>query len=963
MIRMSLKVCIALVAGFALATAGFAQGTQTATLTGTVTSNDGEPLPGVTITATSPALIGERSTVSGVNGDYIIKNLPPGNYTVRFALEGMQTVERTASLPLGGTARSDASMEVSAAEETIVVTGEAPSALETTTVGANLKKEQIEALAVVRTPTGIADLAPGLTDNTPVGGQVTINGAMAYDNAILVNGVNVQDPIFGQTNNLFIEDSIEETQVLTSGISAEYGGFTGGVVNAITKSGGNTFSGSFRVDLDKPEWRDETPFENDQGFEREGDMNKTYSVTLGGPIVRDRLWFFVAGRDAGTQEIPGTLRVSGISYVTTRENPRYELKFTGNIASNHSLQLSYINNDREDVNNVQLRPIDPNSLIPSGEFPNEGMNVTYSGVFTSNLFGELRYSEKAFQFKGLGGSGSNLVEDSPFYAYGYITGVSGLWNAPYFDATDPEDRDNEQWTAALSYFLSTKSMGSHDIKVGYDNFTVTRTGGNSQSSTNYVFGTDPLLDANGDLVFTADGKLIPVFEPGLSYLSLYLPTRGAQLDLQTQSFFVNDRWDVNANWSVNVGVRYEATDSEASGNISSVDTSVVTPRVGVSFDPQGNGKYKIDATYAQYAGRYNPSIFGRNTPVGNPLGIYYVYIGPAGSGRDFAPGYDVVNNYEAYSARAPTANLFFEDDIQSPVVDEISLSFGFQLPKGGWGKLTYVDRSTSDFVDDFISVDQGCTDVVVQGIAVGCFDNVVYRNTSGPQREYQGLQFQGQYRITDNWTVAGNWTYQLKNEGDYEGEGGQSIGATPFGNRPEIYPQNRVNPSGNFDDYQEHKIRAWTTYNLDFGRAGNLGVGLLFNYDSALTYSLTSTSSPTAQMRAANPGYRQLPNFTYFFGERGVGEFDDYYSFDLALNYSVPVWKSLEPWVKFEVRNLLNYDDPIRWTTTVRADTAGPRDEWGIPLNYIPSTSFGLAQANNHYIIPREYFISAGIRF
>ncbi|MDH4066269.1 MAG: carboxypeptidase regulatory-like domain-containing protein, partial [Acidobacteriota bacterium] len=330
MLRRTCHVCLALIAGFALATAGFAQGSQTATLTGTVTSVDGEPLPGVTVTATSPSLIGERVAVSGANGDYLVKNLPPGTYTVAFALEGMQTVERTANLPLGGITRSDATMEMTATVETLVVTGEAPSALESTTVGANFTKDTIDALPITRTPTNIAELSAGLTDNTPVGGQVAINGGLAYDNAILINGVNVQDNIFGQTNNLFIDDAIAETQVLTSGITSEYGGFTGGVINAITKSGGNEFSGSFRVDLDRAQWRDETPFEKERDITREGDLNKTYTATLGGPILKDRLWFFLAGREF-KRDTARTTDVGGQAFTTTSDNPRYEVKLTGNI--------------------------------------------------------------------------------------------------------------------------------------------------------------------------------------------------------------------------------------------------------------------------------------------------------------------------------------------------------------------------------------------------------------------------------------------------------------------------------------------------------------------------------------------------------------------------------------------------------------------------------------------------------
>src|SRR5688500_16485154 len=254
----------------------FAQGSGT--LQGNVVSNDGSPLPGVLVTVTSPALIGERTTSSGENGDYIIRGLSPGVYSVLFTLEGMNSVQRSVTVPLGSPARADAQMEITAAAETITVTGETASALETTTISTNFKKEEIANLPLTRTPAAIAELAPGLTDNTPVGGQVTINGSLAYDNSFLINGVDVLDPIFGQANALFIEEAIEETQVLTSGISAEFGRFTGGVVNTITKSGGNEFSGTFRTDFDRADWRDETPFEDERGVKREGDLNKTYSA-------------------------------------------------------------------------------------------------------------------------------------------------------------------------------------------------------------------------------------------------------------------------------------------------------------------------------------------------------------------------------------------------------------------------------------------------------------------------------------------------------------------------------------------------------------------------------------------------------------------------------------------------------------------------------------------------------------
>ena len=86
-----------------------------------------------------------------------------------------------------------------------------------------------------------------------------ISGATSFDNVFMINGVDINDNLFGTANNLFIEDAIEQTNILTGGISAEYGRFSGGVVNIVTKSGGNTFGGSFRENFSNPKWIDETP--------------------------------------------------------------------------------------------------------------------------------------------------------------------------------------------------------------------------------------------------------------------------------------------------------------------------------------------------------------------------------------------------------------------------------------------------------------------------------------------------------------------------------------------------------------------------------------------------------------------------------------------------------------------------------------------------------------------------------
>ena len=285
-------------------------------------------------------------------------------------------------------------MKPASVSEEILVTGEAPSALETTEISANFDAEEVDSLAVEREIDDIADLAPGLTQNTANTDQITINGGFGYDNKFLVNGVEINDNVFGVFDDLYIEDAVQETQVLTSGISSEYGRFGGGVVNIITKQGGNEFHGSVRADVQNPSWRDETPFEDENDVEREDKSSEIYSATLGGYIVRDRLWFFLAGRDFEDNR-SDTLDVTGIQISPVDTNERLEAKITGNIASNHSLQATYTESDSEQIDRKPIgQTIDPNGLMDS-TVDRELIVGRYSGVLTTSAFLEAQYSEKS----------------------------------------------------------------------------------------------------------------------------------------------------------------------------------------------------------------------------------------------------------------------------------------------------------------------------------------------------------------------------------------------------------------------------------------------------------------------------------------------------------------------------------------------------------------------------------------
>jgi hypothetical protein len=334
----SLAWALALVAGLASVT--HAQGLQTGVITGTITSNDGLSMPGATITITSPALQGTQTAVTDVNGIYVVRGLPPGEYVVTVEMDGMATVKRPTRVELGRTVTLDVGMAPAAVAEQVTVRGNAVPVVTNPTIGANFNAKLINDLPTGRTPFTIAELAPGLTDNGPNAGQITIGGAFAYDNVFLINGVDVNDNIFGTNTNVFIEDAIEETQVLTSGISAEYGRFSGGVVNIVTKRGGDTFSGSYRHNLSNASWTAETPFETRQRPDR---YSNALEGTFGGPILRAKAWFFSAGRYENSTE-GRTFTQTGIGYDFGLDNKRYELKGTFTPYRNHTLQVGYTDN-------------------------------------------------------------------------------------------------------------------------------------------------------------------------------------------------------------------------------------------------------------------------------------------------------------------------------------------------------------------------------------------------------------------------------------------------------------------------------------------------------------------------------------------------------------------------------------------------------------------------------------------
>jgi hypothetical protein len=966
-----------------------AQGNPTAKLSGRV-SSDGEALPGVLVTVDSPALQGTRTAFTTTNGDYIFPSLPPGEYTVTFELAGFADSTRNVRLSAAQDTQLDTALSLETVTDEIVVTGELETISQGTQVAASYGSELVDELPVGRSIDEIVNIAPGVSATGPgKNGEtglsnIVIAGAPSYENLFLVNGVVVNENIRGQANDLFIEDAIQETTTATAGISAEYGRFAGGVVNVITKSGGNDFSGSLRTSLANQDWEAETPLTTTQTDE----TIPTYELTLGGPILRDRLWFFLAGRTFDQTQTSNT-SLTNLPYQTGREEDRYEGKLTWGVTDAHTLIGSYMEIDEVQLGTSFGTILDLESLYDR-ETPEELLAVNYSGILTPNLFATAQYSERAFTFVGSGGQSRDLIDGT--LILDRSTG-SSRYHAPTFCGVCPdEERNNENLLAKLSYFLSTDALGSHDIVVGYDTFTDIRQADNHQSGSDFrIFGTSAIIQ-DGDVfpIFTNDGSTFIQWNPILE------SSRGT--DFVTNSYFVNDSWRFNDRLSFNIGVRYDENDGrDSSGQLVAAD-SKISPRLAATWDPWGEGEWVFHGSYGQYVAAIANGVANDGSSAGSPATLRYFYRGPninTGGGPlvtssealeilfDWFQSVGFTDNTaDRFLTFIPGGSTRIDGSLDSPHAIEYTLGLSKRFGSRGLVRADVVRR---DF-DDFYFSRTDLTTGQVQ-TSNGPADLTLIQNDDGSlERTYDALLTQFRWRLGDNLDLGGNWTWS-HTRGNVDGETRNSGPVTGgAGDYPEYVDPAWNNPRGDLSTDLRHRVSIYGIYDLLSTDLQSLSVGLLQSYSSGRAYEEQGTIRTGAFV--ANPGYISPPTrVTYFFSDRGGLRTPDIYRTDLTLNYGLR-FRGAEVFVQPEVLNVFNEqridttDSRYFDSTVLTADNgatcpnAGPGGGAGPcqtfnpftqdpveGVHYVRGDDFGTATNPLGYQLPRTFQISLGVRF
>ena len=420
---LALSACLLLIAPMVV----FAQ--TTGEIQGTVNGTDGRPLPGVTVEASSPSLQGTRVSVTGNDGQFRFISLPPGSYKVRGNLSGFTTVEKVAVVRLDSAVTVQMQLQVSAKEE-LVVTGEAPVVDSTTAEsGTNIRQEIAQKLPVGRNYASVVAIQPGVnTDQSETQGRAiafTIYGATSVENSYLVDGVNTTNVIKGFEGKALSQEFIEEVQVKSSGYEAEYGRSTGGVINVVTKSGGNDFHGdgfgyfntksltaNYKGFSNIVENADGSNFTNtgtdaEYVVDRSQINRQDYGADLGGYMMKDHIWFFGAYNrvtynnsqiiSAGSAPIYGT---AGVDQPFDSTANIYSGKMTFRMGQGTTLVGTVFGDPEKRTGNIanltSTNPLVRNALRDVGA-------TDYSGALTQ-LFGSsalitARYGRHADRFE------------------------------------------------------------------------------------------------------------------------------------------------------------------------------------------------------------------------------------------------------------------------------------------------------------------------------------------------------------------------------------------------------------------------------------------------------------------------------------------------------------------------------------------------------------------------------------
>ncbi len=921
-----------------LAGSAFAQ--TTGDLDGSVTDQNGGPLPGASVELKSPSLQGARTAVTDAAGRYRFPALAPGVYAVTAKLSGFASNERTGlRVSLGATTTINVQLSVSVKEE-LVVTAEAP-AIDTTrtTIGTNATLETMQRLPIGRNFVSIANTVAGT--GTDVSGNITVYGATGLENAYIIDGVNTTGVKTGTQAKSLNNEFVQEVEVKTGGYEAEYGRVLGGTINVVTKSGGNEFHGDAFGYYDGSSLASSDKRATDRAAANQGQF---YSPTrldagadLGGYFVKDRVWFFGAfDRVNQDQDYTRTLaqlrdgsgRTTSTSDADTYRNNLFSGKLTFRLGESNTIAASAFGDPgtfhgRYDLTQISTMIGDSGAYIVDRKVGGTDGSLKYDGIFGTAFLAQAQFGYHTDQRN----------DSSPAAGNPYREVQQAGFSTEALPGTGPILLLDETYQRYVYKLAGSVFAGSHEIKAGLDwehlnsDFSEAYGGTDrirtrltaSGALNNYqhrYFAQTPLSGANCVGKIDPSG---PLAFPNCTGYSI-APTVDNNPITDNAALFVQDSYKITKNLTVNAGLRYEQQSlKDFTGATLVKVTNEWSPRLGVVWDFLNNGKSKVYGNYGRFYEVIPQDIQTR------ALGDEFIIITRNSSSTpnpvDLFLGGPIVQGGE-----------LVQGGLKGMYQDEIILGVEMEVAKnwaiGVKGIYRALGRAIEDRCDLAVNPDLAgyfnpsspATCALVnpgQGDALGavkdptdprCYPtgetdasgNLVASSpcdSTQPRRYFRGLEVTASHRFSNNFYVLASYLYS-KLEGNYSGnlsqtrEGGQ---ADPNINADFDYPGLLINAFGRLRNDRTHQVKLSGYYAFPFG----LTVGANANYATGRPYSIRGCAPDPV---ACAGGYSQEG---YLVPRGSAGDLPATYEADLHLEYGLRVGNlTVTPIV--DVFNLLN---------------------------------------------------------
>lgn len=599
-----------LVVGFASSSFGQAVSSSTGALNGRVTDSSQSVMPGVTITLTSPSLMGTRTAVTDGDGQYRFTAVPPGDYTLLFELSGFASVRNEGvHVSVGFTATVNADMKVATLNENVVVTGQSPVVdTSQTQVGTTFDAKQLSALPTSRDYFSLLAGSPAVQmSRIDVGGSTngTQQGFVVYGTTgqvrASIEGINATEAT-GAFGNYPDVGGMEEVQINTAALSAEAS--TPGVQSQfISKSGGNQFRGTFFGGYSPEKWQSHN-IDADQlarGLQGGGgidavDVNRLSSyqdtnIGLGGYAIKDKLWWYGSYRH---QDVKARFVNFPVKPQTTILN-NYSAKITFNLSQNNKL-IGYTQpSQKKQPQRFDSFLLGVDTGINTSEATTWNQNfwawvhkVEWNTVLSDRAFAEIRGGQYGYDWdNGVNGTGLRYED----IGNNLIYGRNRNWR---------RERRRNQALGSASLFKDT-GLGEHNLKIGgevfYETVNDIYIDGYEQDIVHVMQNNAPL-----DIIFFQ--------APNVS-----------QNGLWTYGAYANDTWRVSSRLTLNLGVRfdryraflpaqehaaglYNPTPVQFAAKDDVVSFNLFAPRLGLTYDLTGTGKTVAKVNYGKYW--YNP---------------------------------------------------------------------------------------------------------------------------------------------------------------------------------------------------------------------------------------------------------------------------------------------------------------------------------------------------------------------